>query len=99
MEITKVDLQGLEPGGPGWDHVMPELFALPVETKQRNVCDDVMYGGYIGQIPGLSYETLCIQRLRQSLLAAGQPLLLVRLAYDSGEMDLLMYYSLCRLII
>jgi isopenicillin N synthase-like dioxygenase len=94
MEITKVDLRGLEPGGQGWDaardavtasvvaygfvvvqhagldrdmrlalfdHVMPELFALPVETKQCNVCDDVIYGGYIGQIPGLSYETLRIQ--------------------------------------
>jgi hypothetical protein len=25
------------------------------------VCDDVIYGGYIGQIPGLAYETMRIQ--------------------------------------
>jgi hypothetical protein len=40
---------------------MPELFALPAEVKRRNVCDDVIYGGYIGQIPGLAYETMRIQ--------------------------------------
>ncbi|XP_047062966.1 2-oxoglutarate-dependent dioxygenase AOP3-like [Lolium rigidum] len=94
MEITKVDLRGLEPGGRGWDEardavtasvvaygfvlvqhagldrdkrlalfdrVMPELFALPAEAKRLNVCDDVIYGGYIGQIPGLAYETMRIQ--------------------------------------
>ncbi|KAM0893146.1 hypothetical protein ACQ4PT_025303 [Festuca glaucescens] len=94
MEITKVDLRGLEAGGPGWDEArdavaasvvaygfvlvqhagldrdmrpalfdraMPELFALPAEVKRRNVCNDVIYGGYIGQIPGLAYETMRIQ--------------------------------------
>jgi hypothetical protein len=93
MEITKVDLRGLEPGGAGWDEardavttsmvaygfvlvqhdgldrdmrlalldrVLPELFALPAEAKQRNVSNEVLYGGYIGQLPGLAYESVCI---------------------------------------
>ncbi|CAM0907790.1 unnamed protein product [Alopecurus aequalis] len=94
MEMTTVDLRGVERGGAGWEEArdavtasvvaygfvlvqhagldraaretlfertMPELFALPAEVKRRNVCDDVIYGGYIGQIPGLAYETVRIQ--------------------------------------
>ncbi|KAI4968159.1 hypothetical protein ZWY2020_005271 [Hordeum vulgare] len=94
MEITKVDLRGLESGGRGWDdardavtasmvaygcvvvqhdgfgrdlrqalfgRALPELFGLPVEAKQRNVYDDVQYGGYIGQIPGMAYESMRLQ--------------------------------------
>jgi hypothetical protein len=41
---------------------MPELFAFPVETKRRNVYNDVQYGGYIGQLPGMaSYESMSIE--------------------------------------
>ncbi|KAF7013506.1 unnamed protein product [Triticum aestivum] len=96
MEITKVDLRGLEPGQPGWDeardavtasivaqgcvvvhvqHVgldedirqalfgraMQEMFALPAEAKQRNSNNDMQYGGYIGQIPGMAYESMRIK--------------------------------------
>uniref|UniRef100_A0ACD5YAK0 Uncharacterized protein n=1 Tax=Avena sativa TaxID=4498 RepID=A0ACD5YAK0_AVESA len=97
MEIKKVDLRGLEPGGPGWDgardavtasmvaygcvvvqhdgldrdirqalfvRAMPELFAFPVETKRRNVYNDVQYGGYIGQLPALAgYESMSIKNV------------------------------------
>jgi hypothetical protein len=42
------------------DRVLPELFALPAEAKQRNVSNEVLYGGYIGQLPGLAYESVCI---------------------------------------
>ncbi|XP_047062176.1 probable 2-oxoglutarate-dependent dioxygenase AOP1 [Lolium rigidum] len=95
MEIKKIDLRGLKPGGPGWDdardavtasmvanscvvvqhdglnrdirqalfgRAMPELFAFPVETKRRNVSNDVQYGGYIGQLPGMAgYESMSIE--------------------------------------
>ncbi|KAI0512041.1 hypothetical protein KFK09_012676 [Dendrobium nobile] len=36
---------------------LPEIFALPVETKQRLKSDD-QYHGYIGQIPHLAYESI-----------------------------------------
>ncbi|KAH0461472.1 hypothetical protein IEQ34_009047 [Dendrobium chrysotoxum] len=36
---------------------LPEIFALPLETKRRLKSDD-LYQGYIGQIPHLAYESL-----------------------------------------
>ena len=36
---------------------LPEIFALPLETKQRLKSED-LYQGYIGQIPHLAYESL-----------------------------------------
>ncbi|ONK79394.1 uncharacterized protein A4U43_C01F5910 [Asparagus officinalis] len=38
--------------------VMPELFDLPLEAKQKNSSCFGKYTGYIGQIPGLAYESL-----------------------------------------
>jgi isopenicillin N synthase-like dioxygenase len=37
---------------------LPELFALPLEAKQRNVSAAGKYRGYIGQIPGMAWETI-----------------------------------------
>ncbi|WOK92059.1 putative inactive 2-oxoglutarate-dependent dioxygenase AOP2 [Canna indica] len=37
---------------------MPELFALPTATKMANLSTGLPYSGYIGQIPGLAYESL-----------------------------------------
>ncbi|KAL6900820.1 hypothetical protein ACP4OV_005496 [Aristida adscensionis] len=89
MEIPKVDLRGLEPGGPGWadaraavtasmvahgcvvvahgalgpelrqalfGRAAPELFALPLEIKQRSAPakgHKPLGRGYIGQVPGM----------------------------------------------
>ncbi|GJN03492.1 hypothetical protein PR202_ga20945 [Eleusine coracana subsp. coracana] len=91
MEMAKVDLRGLEPGGPGWeaaraavtasmvahgyvvitsealgsemrqalfDRALPELFALPLENKQRNISSLGKYRGYLGQIPGMALESV-----------------------------------------
>jgi hypothetical protein len=91
MEIAKVNLRGVEPGGPGWeasraavtasmvahgcvvvkndalapemwralfDRALPEIFALPLETKRRNVSSVGKYRGYMGQIPGMAFESL-----------------------------------------
>ncbi|KAL6661399.1 hypothetical protein ACP70R_000783 [Stipagrostis hirtigluma subsp. patula] len=94
MEITKVDLRGVEPGGPGWEdaraavtasmaahgcvvvahgalgpelrralfgRAMPELFALPLETMQRNVSAVGPFKGYVGQIPGMAWESVRVE--------------------------------------
>ena len=91
MEIAKVDLRGVVPGGAAWDaaraavtasmvahgcvvvahdalgadlrralfsRALPELFALPLEVKQRTVSDKGQFRGYIGQQPGMNWESL-----------------------------------------
>ena len=91
MEIAKVDLRGVVPGGAGWEaaraavtasmvahgcvvvahdaldtdlrralfsRALPELFALPLEVKQRTVSDKGQFRGYIGQLPGMAWESL-----------------------------------------
>ncbi|KAL6842189.1 hypothetical protein ACP4OV_028168 [Aristida adscensionis] len=39
---------------------MPELFALPLDRKQRNIAGaaDRPYRGYVGQIPGMAWESV-----------------------------------------
>ena len=94
MELTKVDLRGVEPGGPGWEaasaavtasmvahgfvvvahdalgpdlhqalfaRALPELFALPHEAKQRNVCAKGQFRGDIGPLPGANWESLGVE--------------------------------------
>ena len=94
MELAKIDLCGVEPGGPGWEaaraavtasmathgfvvvahdalgadlrralfaRALPELFALPLEAKQRNVCAKGQFRGYIGLLPGANWESLGVE--------------------------------------
>ncbi|KAG2578704.1 2-oxoglutarate-dependent dioxygenase AOP3-like [Panicum virgatum] len=94
MELTKVDLRGVEPGGPGWEagrgavtasmvahgfvvvahdalgpdlhqalfaRALPELFALPIEAKKRNVNTKGEFTGYIGPIDGMNWESLVVE--------------------------------------
>ncbi|KAL6644154.1 hypothetical protein ACP70R_018920 [Stipagrostis hirtigluma subsp. patula] len=37
---------------------LPELFALPLDRKQRNVSTEGPYRGYVGQIPGMAWESV-----------------------------------------
>ncbi|KAL6900841.1 hypothetical protein ACP4OV_005517 [Aristida adscensionis] len=41
-----------------FDRAAPELFALPLEAKQRNASSLAPFKGYIGQIPGMAWESL-----------------------------------------
>ncbi|KAL6900838.1 hypothetical protein ACP4OV_005514 [Aristida adscensionis] len=97
MDISRVDLRGVEPGRPGWEEAraavaasmvahgcvvvahddaldpklrqalfgraLPELFALPLETKQQGVSGNGkrLFGGYIGQIPGMAWESIHVR--------------------------------------
>jgi hypothetical protein len=87
MEIAKVDLRGVVPGGAAWDaaraavtasmvahgcvvvahdalgpelrralfcRAMPEVFALPLEAKQRNDSRWGPFNGYISGVPGMA---------------------------------------------
>ena len=37
---------------------LPELFVLPLETKKRTVSTKGQFRGYIGQRPGINWESL-----------------------------------------
>jgi len=41
-----------------FSRALPELFALPIEVKQRTVSDKGQFRGYIGQLPGMAWESL-----------------------------------------
>jgi len=127
MEIAKVDLRGVVPGGAGWEaaraavtasmvahgcvvvahdalgtdlrralfsRALPELFALPLEVKQRTVSDKGQFRGYIGQLPGMAWEPpsrgahrRCQRpRLRRDPLAGGEPGVLVSHASFLGHL-------------
>ncbi|KAF8697451.1 hypothetical protein HU200_036052 [Digitaria exilis] len=93
MEIAKIDLRGVEPGGPGWEDArtavtasmvahgcvvvvvahdvlgpelrralfrctVPELFALPLEAKQRSDSRWGPFKAYISQVPGMAMESI-----------------------------------------
>jgi isopenicillin N synthase-like dioxygenase len=45
-----------------FDRALPEIFALPLETKQRNVSSVGKYRGYMGQIPGMAFESVRVGR-------------------------------------
>jgi isopenicillin N synthase-like dioxygenase len=45
-----------------FDRTLPEIFALPLETKQRNVSSVGKYRGYMGQIPGMAFESVRVGR-------------------------------------
>ncbi|CAL4905484.1 unnamed protein product [Urochloa decumbens] len=96
MEIlATVDLDGVEPGTPGWEaaraavtasmaahgfvvvaahgalgpdllaalfgRAMPELFALPLDVKRRTVSAKGPFRGYVGQRPGMAFESLAVR--------------------------------------
>ncbi|CAO2201750.1 unnamed protein product [Urochloa humidicola] len=94
MEIAKVDLRGVVPGGAGWEaardavtasmvahgyvvvahdvlnldlhravfaRALPELFALPLDVKRRTVSSKGEFEGYLGQRPGMAWESLGIR--------------------------------------
>ncbi|RLM68954.1 hypothetical protein C2845_PM17G02750 [Panicum miliaceum] len=40
---------------------LPELFSLPLEAKKRAVSTEGQYNGYIGQLPGMNFESLLVE--------------------------------------
>ncbi|CAN6234394.1 unnamed protein product [Urochloa humidicola] len=45
---------------------MPELFELPLETKQRNVSTNGPYTGYVGELAGMAYESVCVAQTAET---------------------------------
>ena len=40
---------------------LPELFALPLEAKKRNVSTRGLFRGYLGPLPGTNWESLGVE--------------------------------------
>ncbi|TVU00330.1 hypothetical protein EJB05_54258, partial [Eragrostis curvula] len=40
---------------------MPELFALPLEAMRRNVSSVGPFKGYVGQVPGMAWESVRVE--------------------------------------